>query len=361
MHAIHQDLRINTSRNGTHEGRAESIYFSPFHIAAPNAADHCFNWMESLSKWMGHFLIRRYADFHMFFRSCRSMVGGTTQRDIDFRIYQITQLIVDIEHCGNNRNAVKERFQSFSPQIRDLFFYVDQNYIDAFVNNDSLQAHEEAEEIIRECKQIISFQHQLSVVNTIYRMFCERRRTTRTFRDSGGGVIHSPRSPRPEPETPGGINVNIPGTIPYVQGGIPEAIQNKANQINRLKEAFADLHHRPVVPSIYNDIIMEEGCMEIPLFDASHPVIQNALAAAAAPGATAETIAAVNDRSIRHFFDKEVLEEHMRIRSSPKCPLCRHPEDGAIDPEHLRIDTDLQDQIFQFLTRAVRDNEQGRE
>lgn len=348
-----------------------------------NAGNDCFDYLTSLPKTIGKFFTDLYADCHMFFRAYSSMGGGTSSRTIDRRINEITQFMTAIETCGTQGNAVRDRFQRLSPQVRDLFFYVDLNYINEFVRNPSQEA---ADEMIRECDQIIIFQRQLTAVNAFYRIFGGGGGQTpvTTLGGTTTGVTR-PRYPREEPITdsfdwydwigrvfygdfrpsPPGVtipyrrdrepgttthafNLNIPGTVAYDQNAIHVTVQQKADEIIRLRGQFAALSSPPAVPAIYNDIILGDDFMAIPVFDASHPAIQNALSA----GATT----AINNRDFRHLFDKDALEGHIRAGNSwapAKCPTCRHPADGGIRRQYLRIDTDLQDEILLFLRTAV--------
>jgi hypothetical protein len=356
-----------------------------------NAGNDCFDYMVSIPKMIGRFLTHRYADSRMFFCAYSSMGGETTSCDIDRRINEVMQLMTVIENYTNHRNpdrnVVQQRFQRLSPQVRDLFSHVDQNYIDEFVGDPS-GAQEIAQEMARECEQIITFQRQLAAVNAFYRMFnsgatpipvttvgstttsgitAPRRPRhepvtddfswndwwNRIFRDDfflrGDGDIMT--SNRPSATTIHSFNLNVPGTIPYDRNAIPGQVQQKTDEINRLKGLFAALANPPDVPQIYGDIIMADPFMACPVFDASHPGVQNALSA----GATS----AINNRDVRHLFDKDALEAHIRSGNSwapAKCPTCRHPEHGGIRRPYLRIDTDLQDQILGFLRNAVGTN-----
>jgi hypothetical protein len=340
-----------------------------------NAGDDCFDCITSIPKMIGKFFTQRYADCIMFFRAYTSMGGGTTSRAIDRRVNEVTQFMTVVETCGANRNTVRDRFQRLSPQVRHLFFNVDQNYIDEFIRNPS---QETLDEILRECNQVIIFQRQLTAVNTFYRMFVgigghtsvTTVGSTTTHRqepisddfpwyDWVGGFLPDGFRPRPpgitvvwghsEPATSThAFNLNVPGTVAYDQNAIPPVVQQKADEITRLRGQFAGLRNPPPIPLIYNDIIMAEDFMAIPIFDASHPTVQNALSS----GATT----AINNRDIRHLFDKEALEGHIRAGSSwspAKCPSCRHPEHGGIRRQYLRIDTALQDEILQFLRTAM--------
>jgi hypothetical protein len=337
-----------------------------------NAGNSCC--LTSIPKMINRFFTHRHADVCMFFRSYNSMSGGTTLRDINRRINEITQLVTVIETCGDNRGAVRARFQRLSPQIRDLFFYVDQNYMDEFVRDPS-KAQEMAQEMIRECDQVIHFQRQLTAVNAFYRLFGggttdgvttrrqHRQEPTSDFRwdDWWARIFPDAFHPRrvddrsPATTTYAFNFLNVPGTVPYIQNAIPADVQRKADEINSLKGQFIELRNPPPVPDIYNDIIMGEDFMALPIFDASHPAVQNALSAASALAPSA--ISAVFNRDLRHLFDKDALEAHIRTGTSwapAKCPTCRHPTDGGIRREFLRIDTALQDEILQFLRTALR-------
>ena len=147
------------------------------------------------------------------------------------------------------------------------------------------------------------------------------------------------------------INVNIAGTVAYdVRGSIPEEVRLKAIEIEGLIDRFEGLgRNKPAVPDIYMCNITKEPFMKIPLFDASHPNVNN-------PN--------VNNRNLRHAYEKDALERYIRSHTNHegtpgeywdvKCPVCRHPEHGGIRRQYVRIDTELQDQILQFLRNAVR-------
>jgi hypothetical protein len=141
--------------------------------------------------------------------------------------------------------------------------------------------------------------------------------------------------------------IEVPGTVRYVQNVIPADVQAKANEINRLKAIFDALRPTPAVPLIYNDPISME-ILAIPVFDASHPGVQNALRSGESTR--------INNRDLRHILDKDSLEGQIRtLFPTPRCHICRHPNDYlGIRREHLRIDTALQDEILQFLRTATR-------
>lgn len=390
MSMISPDLRISSFPFESSSTAPQNTVSSLNGRMVVNAGNSCCDWMTSIPKMIGGFFTRRYADGRMFFRSFSSMGGGTTTHDIDRRINEITQFITVIETCGSNRNVVRESFERLTPEVRNLFFYVDQHYIDEFVNNPS-KTQEISQEVIRECDRAISFQRQLTAVNAFYSMFSgggahtpdtTQGGTTTDSETTGGGTIPRPREApipvdeirvdpqrqdpwirlfpnffhfrdgiapvRPPVESPPatthGFNLNVPGTVPYVQNAIPAEVLQKAQEINSLKGQFASMGNPPPVPEIFKDIITTDDFMEFPVFDASHPAVQNALSS----GSTE----AINNRDLRHLFNKDTLEQHIQSGHSwapAKCPTCRHPEHGGIRPEFLRIDTALQDEILQFL------------
>jgi hypothetical protein len=349
------------------------------------AANDCLGCLSPSS--IGKFFSHIYADCSMFFRAFTSMGRGTTQYEIDARINEITQFMTVIDNCGDRRNSVSARFQRLSPQVRDLFHRVNQNYVNEFARNPQV-SQEYREEMLRECERAISFQRQLALVNTFYQIFSGRSAAVTTIQGVGDRerprVPPIRREPNPEPDLPGipgfrwqdffaGVfgggggriggrepvgrperpaattyNVNVPGTVAYVQNRIPADVQQKADEINRLKPLFEALRPTPDVPLAYNDPINFE-MMSVPVFDASHPAIQTAL-----EGGVSTSI---ENRDIRHLLDKDTMEAHIAAHphswAPAKCPTCRHPEHGGVRPENLRIDTALQDQILAFLRNAV--------
>src|ERR1700722_2813733 len=183
------------------------------------------------------------------------------------------------------------------------------------------------------------------------------------IRDLLGGR-GSVRVPTPEMPPSSEINVNLEGTVPYVQDNIPADIMQKAAEINRLKERFEALpaDARPNVPEHFKDIISGDDFMSIPVFDASHPKVQDAsrgvVAAITLPGGRAESDAerAVRILGFRHHMDKDAMEAHLGTAVSfrgSKCPHCRHPEHGSMRRENLRIDTGLQDDELAFFRRHL--------
>jgi hypothetical protein len=318
--------------------------------------------MTSVLKKVNNFFAHRYADFRMFVVACRSIRLMASNRAVEQRVNQVIQFLSVVKSGENSREAVRESFQGLSPPVRSLFYRIDQNYIDEFVEESS-STEEMRRELIRECEQVIYFQRQLVAVSNFCVRFIERLRgnlatasNVRQRSQPRGGSSSSSTVPSIR------FNLDVPGTIPYLRDAIPNDVQNKANEINALKEEFnRSGSNAPDIPEMFKDVIAMDF-MAIPIFDASHPGIQDAMRAMSAPDATSAASDALDDRNLRHIFDKESLEGHMQARSNswapPKCPLCRHPEDGGIRHEYLRIDTELQNQILHFLRTHVGRREQ---
>lgn len=139
------------------------------------------------------------------------------------------------------------------------------------------------------------------------------------------------------------IKLDVPGTIPYVQGRIPSDVQSKASEIKRLEKEFDKLAVQPAIPEHFVCGIMQVGFMSIPVFDASHKPLQEAI-----KGTNEE---AKMNRSIRHTADQESMEGNIRANPhSAVCHVCRH----GIKRENLRIDIALQDEILAFLRNATK-------
>ena len=131
--------------------------------------DDCFSYVRAIPIAINTFFAHRYADFRMFIRAFISMGNGTTSHVIDDRINIITRFRGQVAARPVTRADLQGLQQSFirlGTPIQDLFFYVDNNYMQSLVNG-----HDINEEIIRECDQAIVYQHTLTSVNSFYRMF----------------------------------------------------------------------------------------------------------------------------------------------------------------------------------------------
>lgn len=371
MHIVTYDSRSNAmdyTISPNNFQRNSSHLISSHNVPTLNGrlvvnSNRCYDCIMSIPKTISSFFRHRYADMQLFFRAFRPLVYGTltSSHETRRRIDEVNQLITDLflanfENSENNRSAVAARFQQLTPAVRDLFFYVDQNYIDEFVRNPS-RTEEMAREMAREAERVITFQRQTASVTAFYRMFIGMREEPAATTDPIDVVTTHDRGHRQYPDrrvprdddavtptvntntTIDGISLAIPGTIAYVQNAIPDDVQNKANEIARLKARFAG-----GIPDAYKDPVALDF-IEVPVFDASHPRVQLSL-----------RVDTLDSRASRHVIDKDSLEGHIQTGttwSPAKCILCRHPEDGGIRREYLRIDTALQDEILNFLRARV--------
>lgn len=336
-------------------GHDMMAFTNDLHLSALASPDY-YKYLISIPRTIGTLIFHCYADCRMFIRSFISMVGTATQRDIDRRINKIFQFRNVLETDGDDRQAMSNRFSRFSSEIRNLFFYVNDKYLQEFrVETDPAKIETIRREILRECDRAICLQRTLTAVNVFIRVYSGKSlsHTYTSQGQTGGGTTNAVPHPTSSPTTVGGIDVNVPLSVAYDKDAIPVSIQQKANEIARLKGIYDGLPNPTPPPDTFNDPIMYD-IMAFPVFDASHHVVQGNLAALRAVGAIATTHNA--NRALRHSMDKDSLEGHIAAGSSwapSKCPVCRHPEHGGIRRQFLRIDTGLQDDILQFLIANI--------
>ncbi len=321
------------------------------------ASPDYYKFFMSIPRTIGTFFAHRYADCRMFVRAFSSMVGSASQRDIDRRINKIYQFRTALATDGADREAISNRFSRFSSEIQGLFFYVDDKYLREFrVETDPAKIETIRTEILRECDRAICLQRTLTAVNVFMRAYSGRSSSSSSYtysrgRGTGSQTTNEAPVSNNRDATVGGIDVNVPLSVAYDKDAIPPTIQQKANEITRLKGIYDGLANPTPIPDIFSDFM---DIMPLPVFDASHPSIQSNLAALRATNAAAQVHNA--NRGLRHTMDKESLEAHMNSGTSwapAKCPTCRHPEHGGIRRENLRIDTGLQDDLLQFLRTAT--------
>ena len=206
--------------------------------------------------------------------------------------------------------------------------------------------------LIYECDLAISYQQTLTLVNTFYH----------AFKDFGaflGTLIPHSASPVAE-------SLEI---IPYAPDSIPSDIQVKVLAIGRLNEQYAlareyeemmgkarvhykasedDIkkidampqlpHEMPSMPENYVCIISMD-CMSMPVFDRSHPELQEAL----------KNASVFNERRLQHYIDHTSYENLQSQRAMPDCPACRK----TYDQRSMMIDKAFQAEILEFLQSAV--------
>lgn len=327
-------------------------------------SDQCFEQVRQFSERVGRYALNFYADTRMFIRSFISMFGSTTPEDIDRRMSEVDGFQNVMVNAGGDRAA--RRFDRLSEETKNLFFYTTAGYIDQFrMAQDPIKAENIRLDILRECSKVIDFQRMLSAVNTFFLAFTQRSpassegisepatepggfwgRLFRRSREAPGESVEDSRSEAPRPP----VDLNIPNTAPYNREAVPADIARKGDEIARLGGAFAG-----AIPARFKDPVTL-GFMEIPVFDASHPAVQNGLTAlreALAAGGSVTT----NQMNARHHMDKTSLDHHIGAGGVPRwweahasaaCPSCRHP----VRVDSLKIDTGLQDEILAFLRRS---------
>lgn len=89
--------------------------------------------------------------------------------------------------------------------------------------------------------------------------------------------------------------------------------------------------------------------MMIPVFDATHPGIQDQFTSPAV-ASVPPTITPAPNRDLRHAIDWKTFERQFRseIRGL-RCSICRHPTQHDFERKNMLIDTALQNDILNFL------------
>ena len=150
------------------------------------------------------------------------------------------------------------------------------------------------------------------------------------------------------PQKPKKIKLEIPGTVKYVKGTIPETVKEKAKEIEELTELFYGMDSDIKIPTEFECSVMQE-IMALPVFDASHPEVQK-------DPSNRNARHSMESRSFEKLFQEN--QDQNRSRSYNflllNCPVCRHPERGDINRENLLIDTQLQDEILKFLKQHTK-------
>jgi hypothetical protein len=131
---------------------------------------------------------------------------------------------------------------------------------------------------------------------------------------------------------------------------VPESIKNVAEDISNLKDRFDALATPPRIPGAYIDPVTQE-IMTIPLFDISHPQIQAIVKEANVGGAAT----VIDNFALRHHVELKSMEgllANHRSSNPACCPLCKHGQDKegelkegkGILRENLMIDVGLQNE-----------------
>lgn len=300
---------------------------------------HC----DGIARKVKAFFTHAYADCRMYFRAFSSLARSVKPEDINLQMDALFEFKTIVENSGNDQELVSDSFNQLSLSNLNRFFLVNKGYMHQFVmEKDAVKIQNMKEEILRECGRIFAFQRiMLGIKSVLTRIFPPSSQHNR------GSTSHTTQThSAPTRSTTGstsrtktGIDVNIPGTVPYVAGNIPQSVKDKANEITALLTQLGD---SPNIPNDFNCPISQD-VTAIPIIDASHPNIQQQLK---------DKLPLVG----LHVFDADSLEALFangagRWGPGVKCPTCRHPENGSIKREYLRIYTQRQDEILAHLKR----------
>lgn len=323
--------------------------------------------LETVDQAIRTFFFDRYVDCHLFQRAISSMGNGATSADIQRSIEVLTQLRTQLQDTGYVQAILS--FDTLDLRAEALILKpADFNFdLERYIYNDPIN-QTLRQELIRECDRAIFFQRTLSVVNIFYNTFGLNTHSsspaTTVDTSADGPVIFwinqsiIPRAYWLDLLFKKDGPTAYEGTVKYNSFRIPRIIIEKGreiktliNQFEQLQELVDNLGSEGAeesedkffdVPELYKDYMNE--IMLIPVFDASHPDIQDQLATPAG------AIAIASDARLkRHAMDYRNFEHQFRSESwsldDVRCAICRH----AIKRENMLIDTVLQDDILNFL------------
>jgi hypothetical protein len=281
--------------------------------AQPQPSNSLLDTIKKVASQIKNYFYHIYTDVRVFIRSWKNVQGPFPRGGLRMEVERLIRSL-------NQADASLGVYRRLSFQVREQFYCVDQTLITSFHREQNPVAKQELkEEIVRECKQLISF-HQLLALfwpPTI----TEYQSRPHEAEQSWEYPLNS--------SNPSSIELDIFGTVPYRADAIPSDVETKSREIERLS-----LVCKKEIPEKYKDQISDIPFL-IPVFDASHPSVQKDL----------------HNRNYRHHMDKESLEAlYASKRTAPTlCPECRHP----MKRKNLRIDTELQDEILMWLQGNV--------
>ncbi|MBS0620174.1 MAG: hypothetical protein JSS61_01780 [Verrucomicrobia bacterium] len=251
------------------------------------------------------FAYNRYADVRLFFRALSSVFSSQWEGGYDERIARLERFGALAANPRASMDAVHIQYGELPDEIKYLLFYT----APAIFQQNRREEERTRAAIQRDCAVAALFQKLL--IPFSYVLMSHNAPTGRPSRSMP--PIQSVPAPvlRPRPE------ISIPGTVPYIQGGIPEEVQERAHEIERLEEKLC--LENIVIPEGMEDTLIC-NFMKIPVFDSSHP------------------------ENVRHPYDYTSIDRIIKDRS-PSCPACRHP----YNREALDIDVDLQKRILEHL------------
>ncbi len=338
--------------------------------------------IHGIFKNVASFCVEIYGDSRMLVSAISSLPHFNAS-DVERRINEITHVRTTLTTFGNHQCELENAFRHvISSEVRNLFFYVDVNYLQQFhMESDPVCIEKMKATIVHECERAISYQKMLIVANTFFHECAENmwnhlpiqpvhfqseNTVINTRNYSIPGAIANSMASLPQrlkayyereyrarifdstlPPNPALLEIQQ-----FYRDQLPQEIQDRAAEIHRLKASY-------VSDPRYSDEVFLDGIwreiMEIPVFDASHPQLVTAMQNARNGG----SVGVLNDRSMRHSTDMDTLVEYLLIQresgNRALCAICRHPEPEGrgMNPSQLMIDVDLQIQTLDFLRARV--------
>lgn len=313
------------------------------------------------------FFNQRNADFQLFKRAFVSMGNGATPEDIQ----QNRDALIRLRDCllQFTWSHINDASVASEPRTDVLLNY---HFRVEILLPDNRGVRQEtdfdfSQEIIRECNVALFFQDTLSVVNIFYNMFGINSHWLNQLFENNG------------------LTPN--GTVRYDLGRIPLSVNEKSKKIEILTKQFDQLQEHvdnlrkckesesaeaKDLKAVLREFVVQMGCneaevldakffdvselhkdfmlqiMTIPVFDVAHPEIQDQFTLLS----EAFSIAS-DDRMKRHVMDWQTFETQFRGEMASalgvRCSNCRH----SMKRENMLIDTDLQDDILNFLMRKL--------
>lgn len=307
-----------------------------------------------------------YANASMFIKACWNIkMCSLEQAEKDMDTIKRLGIFVRNRSDADFIPHARLLFMALTPAAQNLFCKVDYTFCEQLDHEVCAErVREMRAEICRECDQIVYYHSLLLPIHMLYNkvMGIQITHSTEEDGDFSPDTPIASRAMDPVPVTEG-VKLEIPGTVPYKENAIPEAVRKKANEIKDLIIQFDALpeHVKPEVPDYFRDPLLLSDFMTIPIFDESHPDVQKGLPALrdAIDSNTHVADALLRThRNLRHTAEKDSLEAHFAAQTASwnpvQCPICRHPGDrDSVSRDNLRIDVQLQDKILEFLKGAV--------
>lgn len=356
----------------------------------PNS-DDCFSCVKSIPLAIGHFFTRRYDDLRQAYTACFSRCTGSTLQETEH-----CNMTFQFDECRPNATFKVTMIDGSGKTSHDV--RINGNLCSSAASNNVLNGSTAAVSSVTMSNRPtidgtptspIVRQRTMAMASSTTEAECIMPHVVNPLISAevlnGRATTHRTNA--------NGVDLNIPGTILYQtdlppevstyktdarrrgEGTrvrqtrigkyihdqmIPEGIKNKAKKIEELSKQLDSLDNPPDIPELYQ-CCANRSIMEIPVFDASHRPIQDALKETKAPDGTMRML---DNRALRHCMDVSSLESLMQetTTSDPKfCPTCRHPKVAddlniypGIQRENMVIDVELQEEILLWLEAAVR-------